>query len=75
MRSLERPGAKTPRPYPRTETHHGSLMVNLGSPKGFSLGLWITAKEIDLPVLHTVSKRFEAYAGIVDEVLGDFFFV
>ena len=29
VRSLERPGAKTPRPYPRTETHHGSFTVNL----------------------------------------------
>jgi hypothetical protein len=29
IRSLERPGAKTPRPYPRTETHHGSFTVNL----------------------------------------------
>ena len=29
VRSLQRPGAKTPRPYPRTETHHGSFTVNL----------------------------------------------
>lgn len=29
LRSLERPGAKTPRPWPRIAQHQGSLIVNL----------------------------------------------
>jgi hypothetical protein len=32
-RSDDRPGAKTPRPYPRIATHHGSLCVSLDDGK------------------------------------------
>lgn len=31
--SLDRPGANTPRPYPRTETTQGSFIVNLQNDK------------------------------------------
>ena len=33
-RSLDRPGANTPRPWPRMEMHHGSLCVNLRARVG-----------------------------------------
>lgn len=35
--SEDLPGAKTPRPYPRMEMHHGSFIVSLGEQGGGGL--------------------------------------
>jgi len=74
VRSLERPGAKTPRPYPRMETHHGSFTVNLDPPViGFDTQF--TTKENHSPVFYAVPERFEANPGVANKVLGNFIFV
>lgn len=74
VRSLERPGAKTPRPYPRVETHHGSFTVNLDPP--IPVGLTHDPQRRNhSPMLYAVSKSFKTNAGITNKVLGDFVLV
>ena len=60
-RSLDRPGAKTPLPYPRIEIHHGSFIVSL---KKHAINQWnnrvTNHRECYSPVLDSVSERLEA---------------
>lgn len=64
-RSLDRPGANTPRPWPRTEMHQGSLCVNLHHAAwcqrvqdGRRRGAWPEAGHA--PVFHAVSEPVKA---------------
>ena len=74
VRSLERPGAKIPRPYPRAETTHGSFTVNL-DPHTRRLHPQLEEEERHSPILDAVSERFEADAGKTNKVLGHFVLV
>ena len=64
-RSLDLPGANTPRPWPRTETHQGSLCVNLESAacaqcvrRGGREGAWPRGRHA--PELHAVAEPLKA---------------
>lgn len=61
-RSLDRPGAKTPLPYPRMEMHHGSFIVNLTNGHyGSSSGAVSSGQNAGhAPVFDTVAEALEA---------------
>ena len=59
-RSLERPGANTPRPYPRIEIHHGSLNVSLKGKHSVSTTGRVHSFHENKPIFHPVTEAFEA---------------
>ena len=59
-RSLERPGANTPRPYPRIEIHHGSLNVSLAGKYWMSKADPMYSLCETSPILNPITKTFKA---------------
>ena len=57
-RSLDRPGAKTPRPYPRIALHQGSFSVSLKFKCTISGNLFIYAVR-KLPVFDAISESLK----------------
>ena len=60
VRSLDRPGANTPRPCPSTDTHHGSLWVNLRAQGMWSAYIQEETCREDTPEFDAVAEPLEA---------------